>query len=93
MTEHQGRDVQLQPAHEALAAEGGDQVVAGGAGHGRDEEGELLLPLLRLQAGAHRLGHQGVGEPGCRMLRSIESVESDLSSYRDAQCHQTSHCV
>lgn len=67
VTEHQGRDVQLELAHEALAAEGGDQVVAGGAGHGRGEEGELLLSLLRLKVGAHRLGHQGVGEPGCRM--------------------------
>ena len=64
MTEHQGRDVQLQPAHEALAAEGGDQVVSGAAGDGRDEEGELLLSLLSLSTRAHRLGHQWVGEAG-----------------------------
>ena len=67
VTEHQRGDVELQLTDKALAAEGGDQVVAGGAGHGRGEEGELILPLLRLQAGAHRLGHQGVGEPGCTM--------------------------
>ena len=66
VTEHQGRDVELQLAHEALAAEGADQVLAGDAGDGRDEDGELLLPVLRLLAGAHRLGHQGVGEPGCQ---------------------------
>ena len=73
VTEHQGRDVQIQLAHEALAAEGGDQAVTGGAGHGRGEEGELILPLLRLQAGAHRLGHQGVGEPGYTMGIGVKS--------------------
>ena len=66
VTKHEGRDVKLQLAHEALAAEGGDQVLAGDAGDGRDEEGELLLSVLRLHAGAHRLGHQRVGKPGCQ---------------------------
>ena len=66
VTKHQGRDVELQLAHEALAAEGGDQVLAGDARDGRHEEGELLLPVIRLLAGAHRLGHQRVGKPGCQ---------------------------
>ena len=66
VTKHQGRDVELQLAHEALAAEGGDQVLAGDAGDGRHEEGELLLPVIRLHTGAHRLRHQRVGEPGCK---------------------------
>ena len=65
VTEHQRADVELQLTDEALAAEGGDQVVPGGAGDGRDEEGELLLSLLSLGTRAHRLGHQGVGETSC----------------------------
>ena len=65
VTEHQGGDVELQLADKAWAAEGGDQVVPGGAGDGRDEEGELLRSLLSLGTRAHRLGHQGVGETSC----------------------------
>ena len=64
VTEHQRGDVELQLTDKALAAEGGDQVVAGAAGDGRDEEGELLLSLLSLSTRAHRLGHQWVGEAG-----------------------------
>ena len=48
VTEHQGGDVELQLTDEAVAAQGGNQVVPGGAGDGRDEEGELLLSLLSL---------------------------------------------
>ena len=64
VTEHQRGDVELQLTHKALTAEGGDQVVPGAAGDGRDEEGELLLSLLSLSTRAHRLGHQWVGEAG-----------------------------
>ena len=93
VTKHQGRDVELQLAHEALAAEGGDQVLAGDARDGRHEEGELLLSVLRLHTGAHRLGHQRVREPGCQCELQRKVKSDDLTSYLDDQSHQTNHCV
>ena len=74
VTEHQRGDVELQLTDEALAAEGGDQVVPGGAGDGRDEEGELLLSLLSLGTRAHRLGHEGAGEAGWQWELMIENT-------------------
>ena len=53
VTEHQGGNVELQLTGEAGGAEGGDQVVARGAGDGRDEDNELLLRVLGLHTGAH----------------------------------------
>ena len=74
VAEHQGGDVELQLTDEAVAAQGGNQVVPGGAGDGRDEEGELLLSLLSLGTRTHRLGHQGVGEAGCQWELMMENT-------------------